>query len=170
MKANSYLFFFQTILKNYAIQSSIITIENGQEVLECYIGEDKKHRLITLTLTIIEEKLQIPTSIAHKFNDGSDIHATENNELFIQLFAPLPFKGSETNYGRLAKELIRINNTTLFPGFGFDEKTGFIYYRYTFLRPNGVMSKNQFIAIVGSILLMIDTFEEEIELITKPRL
>ena len=165
MKTSSYLSLFQTILKNYAFQSNIIANENGQEVLECFLGEDKKFRPQILTISVFEENLQVPSPIAHKFNDESNILTKENEELFVQLFLPLPFKASEINYGNLAKELMRINKTTLFPGFGLDENTGLIFYRYTFLRPSGVMNKNQFIAIVGSILLMIDTFEEDIELI-----
>lgn len=167
MKTSSYLLLFQTILKTYAFQSNIIINENGLEVLECHLGEDKKLRPQILTVTIFEEKLQIPSPIAHKFSDNTDVLAKENEELFIQLFFPFPFKAHEINYGNLAKELIRINKTTLFPGFGLDENNGLIFYRYTFLRPNGVMNKNQFIAILGSILLMIDTFEDEIELIAK---
>ncbi len=84
-------------------------------------------------------------------------------EHLIQLFYLFPFCFQEASAAELSRLLIYYNNTFDLPGFGLDELTQQIYFKQNLLKPNGLMSKRTFIAIVGAISMFVETFSDTIE-------
>lgn len=125
------------------------------DCLKFFIGNDKHGRPLHLTLNIIENQMNIP------LQDGGNRHI--NIELFVQMITALPFRIKEGHIGETARILLFFNKSLDIPGFGLDEVSKTIFYRYTFIKPNSVINKETFIAMIGMIRLVLDAFSDAIE-------
>lgn len=165
MNVKSILNYFDSILKEFGYPSEIIIENENKSYLVCQINNDDTSKHQDLMITLYEQKLIIPKiQNISRFYDkiGSD-NPTIENEFFVELKINLSLKSHLKSNPYISLELQKINNTLLFPGFGLDETTGTIFFRFTFLRPKGFMSKHTFLSIIGMILLNIDAFSPTLE-------
>lgn len=94
----------------------------------------------------------------------SQIENKENTEeSLVHLFAALPFfiqPGAMADTSRL---LMILNKPLDIPGFGLDEKTRLVFFRYSLISHKGQLSSRLLIAMIGTIHLLIDSLSPQIE-------
>lgn len=119
------------------------------------IGADAMGRSRHMVVNIIDTTMNVPK--------GKGVEEYMNIEKFVQLTTLLPFTVNEGHMGEVARMLMFYNKTLDIPGFGLDEITRTIFFRYAFIKPNSVMNKETFMGIVGMIILLLDSFTNSIE-------
>lgn len=82
---------------------------------------------------------------------------------FIQISVVLPFEIKEGCMGETARILLFYNQGMNVPGFGMDEGSRRVYYRYSLPQKAEQIADEAIIGIVATILFYIETFSPSIE-------
>ncbi|MEC7838904.1 MAG: hypothetical protein VX777_02560 [Chlamydiota bacterium] len=85
------------------------------------------------------------------------------SDILLQLSVIFPFKVSEGAFREMARVLMFFNRSLDIPGFGMDELSGHIYFRYAFMKPEGVIPRKTFLSLISIIMLAVDSYSEDIE-------
>lgn len=163
MNVKAIINYFDTILKEVGYFSEIIIENENRSYLNCYLG--KKDDSENLKVIVYEQKLIIPNvkNSLRFFDNIANENPSIESEIFIEINLTLLLQSHPKVHAAISMELQRINNTLIFPGFSLDESTGSIFFRFTFLRPKGFISKYTFLSILGMILLNVDAFTPKLE-------
>ncbi len=106
-------------------------------------------------LQIIEDHEQLSADIL--------ISPAETVPHYIQFRSTLPFKTQDISLNQVASLLFFINQLIDLPGFGLDELSGSIAYRYVWIITTEAIDDRLVKRIVSSILLNLNLFSETIE-------
>jgi hypothetical protein len=117
------------------------------------LTKDEKDRERALIVKLDENALTTPL----------DLETSKVTESFVELCAILPFEVPTESTWHILRILNFINQALVAPCFAFDEISGRIMCRYTFLKPGSTISGPTFISLVGMILLWLDVFSRSIE-------
>lgn len=147
---NKNLAIFQKYLEEHGFPCQWLapTEDAAFERLIVDLGKDHKGRERPLLIHMIDYPLSMQK---------------EDAEHAVQLFFAFPFRFQPNNAAELARLLAFYNNSFELPGLGMEEREQHIYFRYTFLKPNGFVQIRTFMAMVGAILLIADTLSDVIE-------
>lgn len=130
--------------------------------LNINLGADAQGRVRTLEIRI--DHYILPPRIQR--NGGLDIEESSNNseeELVIHLFVALPFLIKPGAVGEVSRLLMLLNKPLDMPGFGLDEQRKLVFFRYSLFTYRGHQSVRVLCAIIGMIMLLIDSLTPQIE-------
>ncbi|MEC7839554.1 MAG: hypothetical protein VX777_05910 [Chlamydiota bacterium] len=125
------------------------------------IGSDLQNRNRYMIINTIPKPQNIEN--LEDTNATEEEREEEDNETLMQVSVVLPFMISEGSIGETARILMFFNKGLDAPGFGIDEISGHIFYRYTFLQPTGLIPRKTILGIIGTAILVIDSFSNDIE-------
>ena len=123
------------------------------ELLAINIPPDNKKRDRKIFVKIDEYALETPKPEEKK----------ENIETFVQLSSVLPFNVDSEVFGEAARIINFIDESLETPGFVLDEINSRIFFRYSFLKPGSKITNDTFISLLGTVMLLLDSFSNTIE-------
>ncbi len=159
MKTLNYLKTFETIIDDFGYPCVLhkSSKEIPFEILAIYIPLDNKKRERKIFVKINEYALKTSKTREKQ----------ENIETFVELSSVLPFNVDPEAFGEVARIINFINKSLETPGFVLDEINSRIFFRYSFLKPATKITDDTFISLVGTVMLLLDSFSNTIEEVVK---
>ncbi len=129
--------------------------------LNVNLGKDDKGR--ERTLVIRADSFPLPKEV----KNSEQAEETLDEQVFLHLFAAFPFQLKEEAVGELSRLLMYFNKPLEIPGFGIDEVNKLVFYRYSLITVGGMIKKRPLIAIIGTIMLLMDALTPQIEAVAQ---
>lgn len=126
--------------------------ELPMDYLQFSIGEDEEGRDRLALICLMNPPKGTPFDGKKEFMSS-----------LTQIHVVLPFLIKEGHLGETARMLMFFNQSMETPGFGMDERTKTIYYRFSFPHTTEKIADEAFIGILGMVMFYVDMLYEDIE-------
>ncbi len=134
---NSLKTFYESVGMSCVLQS-----QDSLNWLEIRMGVDEAKRPKTLVLLVIEK----------------DSSSEQNFGYFIQFRYLFPFTVQKETIPEMARFILLLNKVIEFPGFGFSESDGKVYFRHDLHSCIKRINEDLLKGVLGYILFMIDSY------------
>lgn len=129
------------------------------------LGKDHRERSRLLEMRF--NHYPLPISIEAGSVEGEKTEKMPEDQVVNHLFVALPFFVKPETFGEVSRFLMLLNKNLDIPGFGLDEETKLVFFRYGIFTYKGHQSTRLLFAMIGMITLLIDAQTPQIEAISQ---